>query len=526
MQVALNAAKAGESETVLGVLEDVEENYFKVGWDSFGNYTIDSPLYEYNLFNLKNEFISDWNKFSGKDWTDFVVRTFWDDAKIGVTSSTNLSGSKIYNFFNDPEMKVKWGWFLDYLIDGAGDVHPNKQANAIKGDGTYNNDNLYSAEHFCYTIYNFFNKVHTAGPNYYGADFTKLNKYNSLPNYQKGVFASYDKYEFVKLGNSIILPNAPEKSHYSFVNYAGGLDVGSSVTVSKSTKYTPQYTPIQYSVKFFDGENELMSLEETYTIEAGITLPDYEKDGYTFEGWYETEDLEGLPITFIPTGTTGDKVYYAKTTLNTVEPFTINYNLDGGHWTYATREDMVNAFLDDYTAFYNRVNNASLSRVTLLVSGDPGYDASTALVGRMDNENADTYKVFSDTEFYNKWIWIIEYTRSIRTSGQADFTALINKTATASSSTVKYEIWAFLSQRYRSSWPASSDYTNQANANGFWDLYFAQSEFNYNDIVNTLPTPYKEGYTFSGWYDTEDFSGSQISSVSTNKTLYAKWIAD
>ena len=41
----------------------------------------------------------------------------------------------------------------------------------------------------------------------------------------------------------------------------------------------------------------------------------------------------------------------------------------------------------------------------------------------------------------------------------------------------------------------------------------------------TLPTPTREGYSFSGWYLNEDFSGDSITSIKINKntTVYAKW---
>lgn len=51
-------------------------------------------------------------------------------------------------------------------------------------------------------------------------------------------------------------------------------------------------------------------------------------------------------------------------------------------------------------------------------------------------------------------------------------------------------------------------------------------KYNLKDI--TLPIPTKEGYDFGGWYESEDFSGDAITSISVgtigSKTYYAKWI--
>ena len=41
-----------------------------------------------------------------------------------------------------------------------------------------------------------------------------------------------------------------------------------------------------------------------------------------------------------------------------------------------------------------------------------------------------------------------------------------------------------------------------------------------------LPVPVKTGYAFQGWYDNEECIGEAITSVSSAKTLYAKWIVD
>jgi uncharacterized repeat protein (TIGR02543 family)/uncharacterized protein (TIGR02145 family) len=72
--------------------------------------------------------------------------------------------------------------------------------------------------------------------------------------------------------------------------------------------------------------------DDTYTIEsATVTLPTgVTKSGYTFDGWYEAADFSGSAVTTIPTGSTGNKTYYAK--WNVVN-YTITYNLNSGTGT-------------------------------------------------------------------------------------------------------------------------------------------------------------------------------------------------
>ncbi|HFI0004551.1 TPA: InlB B-repeat-containing protein, partial [Streptococcus suis] len=69
------------------------------------------------------------------------------------------------------------------------------------------------------------------------------------------------------------------------------------------------------------------------------------------------------------------------------------------------------------------------------------------------------------------------------------------------------------------------EYTLSYNTNG--GSYIPPQTGLYNDTVNLTPTnPTRQGYTFDGWYDNANFTGSPISGSVTldkNKTLYAKW---
>lgn len=61
-----------------------------------------------------------------------------------------------------------------------------------------------------------------------------------------------------------------------------------------------------------DGENPSDAILN-YTVESNdITLPSPTRIGYSFEGWYTSSDLSGSPVTNIPKGSVGNRVYYAK----------------------------------------------------------------------------------------------------------------------------------------------------------------------------------------------------------------------
>ena len=56
----------------------------------------------------------------------------------------------------------------------------------------------------------------------------------------------------------------------------------------------------------------------------------------------------------------------------------------------------------------------------------------------------------------------------------------------------------------------------------------AKKEYYEYDGLSSLPTPTKNGYTFLGWYESSDFSGSAVTSIpagsTEDKVLYANWI--
>lgn len=79
-----------------------------------------------------------------------------------------------------------------------------------------------------------------------------------------------------------------------------------------------KFTPIVYSVTYElnDGDCSDIEIVTNYTYESQtITLPannTMSRDGFTFGGWYDNPAFAGLPVTSIPTGSNGNKVFYAQ----------------------------------------------------------------------------------------------------------------------------------------------------------------------------------------------------------------------
>ncbi len=84
--------------------------------------------------------------------------------------------------------------------------------------------------------------------------------------------------------------------------------------VTESTSLTAKTKLISYPLSFvLNGGSVDVVLPSSYTIlSETIVLPIPSRDGYTFEGWYMTPDFSSNQVTELPTGSWGNKIYYAK----------------------------------------------------------------------------------------------------------------------------------------------------------------------------------------------------------------------
>ena len=89
------------------------------------------------------------------------------------------------------------------------------------------------------------------------------------------------------------------------------------VSATKDHVIYAHFTPITYTITYYGVENADHENPESYTIETGLFgLADAKKAGYTFNGWYTNEALEGEAVKAIPAKSTGDIQLYAKWSVN------------------------------------------------------------------------------------------------------------------------------------------------------------------------------------------------------------------
>ena len=125
-------------------------------------------------------------------------------------------------------------------------------------------------------------------------------------------------------GTATALAASASKTGYNFAGWYDndGLDGDPITTVpaseTENKTYWAKWTPIVYTVTYMTDTTTPISDQgltpTSYTIEsATLTLPaTATKAGYGFYGWFVDSACTGSAVTTIPTGSTGNKVFYAK----------------------------------------------------------------------------------------------------------------------------------------------------------------------------------------------------------------------
>ena len=230
-----------------------------------------------------------WGYLSSKN----AYKTEALDIYNGVETPYNDSGYTLlyqtYNFFANSS------WKLDF------------------GDGAVNSREIHFWEH----------------PEYYSQIGTYNNK---LEADHEDVNTIY-----VLKGGSFELPayTLAAKDYYTVTGWNDGSSTyasGASYTLSATKTFQPVYTVNTYTVTYMDGETNISgsfaSSYKSFTIDdSPLTLPaTYDKDGYSFDGWYDNPGLTGNPITSVTAG--ANRTVYAKTTAG--ETVSITFAMNDG----------------------------------------------------------------------------------------------------------------------------------------------------------------------------------------------------
>lgn len=326
------------------------------------------------------------------------------------------------------------------------------------------------------------------------------------------------KTTFKMNSDDIYLPN-PNKAGYKFIGWFTAASGGTQVnkidkgTVGDVALYARWEELTQYTITYELNEGTLTNPVIQYNVnELPIILDIPVREQHTFLGWYLTPDFNGERVTELGFDTTGNITLYARWEAPTV--YNVNYNLNGGQWNYPDKVVMRETFFRDLYDFIN----PSESYEDFVGSTYEGlWHTNNAYANKVYTANIDYIipgsNIFINNPTYNvKWL------------------PLFNLIDAFMQSREQIRFWA-------------SPYTGRLRIG----QYFNNSVFT-DEQLTTLPDfspkvtsftkyseeiylniPYRQGYTFDGWYSNPEFSGDPVvfipAGTEQNIVLHAKWTA-
>ena len=294
-------------------------------------------------------------------------------------------------------------------------------------------------------------------------------------------------------------------------------------TVGSKT-VTVTYEPINYNISFVKNGGTYSEPAIQYNIESSeIVLGNAYMAGAGFLGWYDNASFNGSRILSIPTGSTGNKTFYAKFS---VDSYSITYYLDEG---------TMNGGLTTYTVNTTTFNLPTPTKTGYTFKGWTG----TGLSGNTMTVTIPQGST-GDREYTAHWE-INEYTYTFRylssTGKQLGSTTITNQFQEGEMVTppdyAGYTTPAKQSVIWDSTTPKTIDFTYPIityNITYYLDGGTAsnlKTSYTVEDAQFRLPTPTKTGYSWEGWTGTgitEKRLSFSIPTGSTgNKEFYANW---
>ena len=340
---------------------------------------------------------------------------------------------------------------------------------------------------------------------------------------------------------------------------ANGIFVYPITKVASSTDNT-QYVSLQAPGNFIlEADWTINDYTLTYDVNGGNALsPDHKsvtynttygelptptRTGYTFAGWY-TQATGGDAVTSSTVMGADDVTIHAHWTINN---YTLTYNVNGG-----------NALSPDHKSVTYNTAYGELPTPTRTGYTFAGW--YTLIVGGTTVSNS-TVMGADDVTIYAHWTantYSVVFDRQSGSGGTESVTATFNSampSATAPSRTgytftgyytsangggtqyydenmVSVSYWNITTNpsTLYANWTANT-YTLTFNVQKGDALNPSTQSVTYDAEYGTLPTPTRHGFSFKGWYTTEnggletgtEVTGSDIYTIDGNQTIYAHW---
>ena len=271
-----------------------------------------------------------------------------------------------------------------------------------------------------------------------------------------------------------------------------------------------------YTYKFFDGETELVDLAGEYCELEAVTLPNYSKDGFVFQGWYDNAEFTGDPVTEIELGETENKVFYAKMWEIPYSNVEVTYDLNGGKLE-----------VEDAIEYANNTHIVATRYASIDWSG------AAIIIHTAGNVN---WTVIGIKPTATEGLWEVVGKGSVASIDGATRYIMYHDTCTSTYKAAMQSVYTAVSAGWLVAIP---NMPTAAITTTTIDMHFMTAADFTNDVIETrlypgdIFTPVKEGFTFAGWCTDENLTDEPITSFPgiakelnlTSVKYYAKWEA-
>ena len=338
----------------------------------------------------------------------------------------------------------------------------------------------------------------------------------------------------VPKGGTLASLPTPTRTGYTFEGWftavTGGTEVTTSTPINANMTLYAQWTLITYTITYnLNSGVQASNSPTSFNItSAAVTLPTPTRAGYVFCGWYLNSALTGSPVTYIPTGSTDDKTYWAKWD----QMFTVTFDPQDGTVNPASGTTGCGRTLASLPTpirtgyIFNGWFTATTGGTQVTTS--TVFDANSTIYAQWSSP----YTVMFDTNGGT----VTPTTGTTGTDGKLAslptptrtdyifkgwFTAVTGGTQITTSTVFSANSTIF------AQWTSRTVYTITYNLNGGTQASNPPTSYTIDSPTVTLPIPTRDGYKFVGWYESSELIGIPATSIPTgrtgNRTYWAKW---
>lgn len=422
------------------------------------------------------------------------------DQEITAVATFMTKGCKI---MTDEKSEFKWlGDYIKEVSTAQGYTLSNDPA----GDGV--------EAMWRWSVHSFFNcNKHETYPK--TADFSTAGKPEAWGHaYQ------------VATGSSAALPSVvtstytlptPVKEGYDFVGWFDNPNgTGTSITSIpagwKGTLYAI-WTEANVDVKWVLAGGTVAGNLPKEITGSPYTIPTPVKEGYIFLGWYENPNGNGTALTVLPVGYKG--VVYA-----VWREAKVTWELNGGKVMQEvtvidvpTNEQLWEDFMNYFNVYYPEAGRYPQSMESLTSFWPTGFDPEVKIMLDQASEFA----------------WLGHYIYEVVTKQDKEM---------GTEALWRWNLWAFFNCTQHTEYPVTADFT-EAGKPEQWGPKYQEAHgggSSSTELVEvqlpskitatyTIPTPVKDGADFLGWYDTNNVTGTKLTTLPAyyDGTVYAIW---